>query len=470
MNQITIGLHNVNSTNSNPRLRLRPFQSWAWRSTLLLGWILCACTSLTAESAPPQWLAIKDVKVYTLSKQGVIEKGTVLIRDGKIAEVGEQVKVPVTASVLDGRGKSLLPGFLSVFHPITLQQPTDEGETRTVVVRGRAIPVPGRSPSSNTSFVKVADAFPADAIDWRRPLRSGITTMHVAVPGYCQTLVIKPGDDPFTSVPLDAKHGQLLITLTNNSQSLDVLRNGLRPSERPPGPTGSPASAPGGRRGPGGPPGRESPPAVPPSGTPAAARPAGETSNAPPPEPTLEQKLWNEVREGKSTLWINVNNAATILHALKVLKDHPKVKVAWIANGGDVFETIEDFPKSTTQLVLSPRIDTVPNSRLRMNVPALASKAKLPFVLSLGARTAELIESQAAPTFALAMLVKTGLGEEEALRSITLGPAQSLGLEDQLGSIEPGKIANLVLFDGSPFEAATSISEVFLEGSPVNEK
>jgi imidazolonepropionase-like amidohydrolase len=101
-----------------------------------------------------------------------------------------------------------------------------------------------------------------------------------------------------------------------------------------------------------------------------------------------------------------------------------------------------------------------------MNVPAIAAERKLPFVLSFGTRTEE---SQLAPTFALAMLVKTGLSEDSAMKSVTLGPAEFLGLEKTIGSIEVGKVANLILFDGSPFEATTAINNVFLEGRPVYE-
>lgn len=419
-----------------------------------------------AWAAPPEWLAITDVRVHSQSNQGVLENATVLIRNGKITEVGTHVKVPVSADVVDGRGKELVPGFVGIFRPIELRQEA-EAETRTVTIGGRSFTTPGRAPSNNTNFVRVADVLSTDAIDWRGPIRSGITTLHIAVPGYCQTAVIQPGADLFTSTLLDPKHQQLLITLTNNSQSLDLLRNALKGNERtttaPPGST--PTS---GRRGPGGPGG-------PPSGAPTRSaavppRTAGETANQPIPEPTLEQKLWSDVRDGKSPLWINVNNAATVLHALLILKEYPKVQVVWIANGSDVYQTLNEFPKDTTRLVLSPRIDLIPNTRVRINVPAIASKEKRPLALSLGVRATDLLETQAAPTFGLAMLAKTGLGEEEALRAVTLEPAKFLGLDQQVGSIEAGKLANLVLFDGSPFEAATSISQVFLEGRPVHEK
>ncbi len=436
-------------------------------SATLAGWCGVGFLCPMARAVPQDVIAIRDVKVHTQAQGGVLEKGTVVIRDGKIAEVGENVAIPIAAKVIDGRGKSLTPSFIAVFRPIDLQQ-ASEGETRTVTVRGRSFPVSGRSPATNTSFQKVSDAFSLDALDWRAATRSGVTVMNLLAPGYSQSAVIKRGSDPYTSVVMEP-NGQLLVTLTNSSQSLDLLRNNLKTNERGGGGSSGASAAAGGgggRRGSGGPSQRRE------GGGTGASTPAASpstTSTGSASEPTAEQKLWNEVREGNRTLWIAVNNSATILHALRVLSDYPKVKAAWIVSGTDAYQTIQEFPKERTQLVLNPRIDLVPNSRNRMNVPAMLKEAKVPFAFSLGSRQAELVEAQSAPTFALAILAKTGLGEEDALRAATLAPAKLIGMDAQMGSIETGKLANLILFDGSPFETTTSISQVFLEGKSVYE-
>ena len=57
-----------------------------------------------------------------------------------------------------------------------------------------------------------------------------------------------------------------------------------------------------------------------------------------------------------------------------------------------------------------------------------------------------------------------GLSREEALRSVTLYPAQILGVADRLGSIETGKVANVVVADGDILDARTNIKHVFIEG------
>lgn len=60
-----------------------------------------------------------------------------------------------------------------------------------------------------------------------------------------------------------------------------------------------------------------------------------------------------------------------------------------------------------------------------------------------------------------------GLSREDALKSVTLYPAQLLGVADRLGSIEPGKIADLQITDGDPLETTTRCLGVFIAGRPV---
>ena len=57
-----------------------------------------------------------------------------------------------------------------------------------------------------------------------------------------------------------------------------------------------------------------------------------------------------------------------------------------------------------------------------------------------------------------------GLGTDKALRAITLSPAEIFGVSEMYGSIEEGKVANLIVSDGDPFEMKTRISHLFING------
>lgn len=60
--------------------------------------------------------------------------------------------------------------------------------------------------------------------------------------------------------------------------------------------------------------------------------------------------------------------------------------------------------------------------------------------------------------------IARGLSKDDALAAVTTIPARQLGLEDRLGAIEPGKIANLVVATGEPFGAATRVTEIWIDG------
>lgn len=62
-----------------------------------------------------------------------------------------------------------------------------------------------------------------------------------------------------------------------------------------------------------------------------------------------------------------------------------------------------------------------------------------------------------------------GLGFERALSSVTLDAAKILGIDDQFGSIEVGKAADLVLYDGDPFEHATHVTHTIIAGRVIHD-
>ncbi len=66
-----------------------------------------------------------------------------------------------------------------------------------------------------------------------------------------------------------------------------------------------------------------------------------------------------------------------------------------------------------------------------------------------------------------ALSARAGLPEEEALKAITLNPAEILGIDDRVGSIETGKDADLVVFDGDPLRISSELKAVFIEGEHI---
>ena len=81
----------------------------------------------------------------------------------------------------------------------------------------------------------------------------------------------------------------------------------------------------------------------------------------------------------------------------------------------------------------------------------------------------DLNASQDAPLVPVAFLVKAGLPRDVALAALTKNPAKLLGMEASHGWLEPGKLANLLVFDGDPLDPASRLERVFVEGRQVYE-
>jgi imidazolonepropionase-like amidohydrolase len=97
----------------------------------------------------------------------------------------------------------------------------------------------------------------------------------------------------------------------------------------------------------------------------------------------------------------------------------------------------------------------------RVEAPKCAgqlAQAGVPFVFgSAGASPQDFVKNAGRS-------VKAGLAPETALRALTLSAAELLGVDQQLGSIEPGKVANLVVTDGDLFNEKTRVRHVFVDG------
>ena len=97
--------------------------------------------------------------------------------------------------------------------------------------------------------------------------------------------------------------------------------------------------------------------------------------------------------------------------------------------------------------------------------PAALSKAGIKFAFTVGGAA-----SVRDLPFQAGMAIGFGLDKDEALKAVTLYPAQILNIADQVGSIQEGKIANIILTDGDPLELLTHVKQLFIAGKPVDLK
>jgi imidazolonepropionase-like amidohydrolase len=102
-----------------------------------------------------------------------------------------------------------------------------------------------------------------------------------------------------------------------------------------------------------------------------------------------------------------------------------------------------------------------------MTLPARLRRAGVRFCISDGGGSGNAPNARNLPQEA-AYAAAYGLPRAEALKAVTLYPAQILGVGDRIGSIEPGKLADLVIGDGDPLEVTTRVEQVYIAGRAVS--
>jgi imidazolonepropionase-like amidohydrolase len=161
---------------------------------------------------------------------------------------------------------------------------------------------------------------------------------------------------------------------------------------------------------------------------------------------------------------VQANRRAEILEALK-LADELKFKMI-LSGGIDAWKVADDLKKRNVPVIVGPMM-TMPQETYDpydapYACPAKLHKAGVKFCI----RSAGGTNTRNLP-YEAAMAISYGLPPEEGLKAVTLYPAQILGMDEQLGSIAPGKRANLVLADGDILQASTQIKGLFIDGKPL---
>jgi imidazolonepropionase-like amidohydrolase len=398
----------------------------------------CAAAALLATSiagAGQPDRAVRAGRVHTVSS-GVIEDGVVLIEDGKIAAVGPASKVQVPAGIPVYEAAVVTPGLVDVHSVVGFAgiYNSSEGQVQDQDQLETSSPVQPQ--------LRAVDAYdPVEPlVAWVRQL--GVTTVHTGHgPGAVisgQTLVAKTtGETVEEAVVVES--AALAATLGTS-----VSSNFESPGTR--------------------------------AKTAAELRAAlvaaddyrrkrgGEKA----PDRDLAKETLARALDGELALMITAHTSSEIATALRLQREFGFR--LWLDGAAEAYRMIEPLREAGAPVLLHPTMARA-SSDLRnaaFDTAARLAEAGIPFALQSGfegyvPKTRVLLyEAQVA--------VRYGLSPGAALEAITLSGARILGLDDRIGSIEPGKDADLVLFDGDPFEYTSHVCAVLIEGEPVSEE
>jgi imidazolonepropionase-like amidohydrolase len=399
------------------------------RIAMLALWLI-----LLAAAPTMAQVAVRGETIYTMAGPAV-KNGVVIIRDGKIAEVGPaaSIKIPsgfktlsarvVTPGLIDARSVVGLSGYLN--------QPQDQSQLE------RSSPIQPE--------LRAIDAYDAQEklVEWLR--EHGITTIHTGhAPGALvsgQTMIVKT-------------HGKTVdqATLVQTAMIAVTLgRAGLGQDNKPPGT---------------------------PSKMVAMLRAellkakdyeAKRASAAEDRRPARDLRMETLVRalKGELPLLVNAHRATDIITALRLAKEF-NLKIV-LDGASEAYLVVDQIKAANVPVILHPTMYRAvgETENLSLETAATLRRAGVPVALQGGYET--YVPKTRVVLFEAAIAAANGLSLEEALGLVTIDAARILGIAGRVGSLEAGKDADLALFDGDPFEYTSHVTGVIIDGQVVSQ-
>lgn len=378
-------------------------------------------------------LAIKNAKVLTVTGD-TIENGTVLVDNGKIVAVGASVEVPQGAECIDATGKWVTPGFIDAHSHLS--------------IKGEPAWMPSVSDiteitSPITPSVRCIDAL--NPADWAIPKvrEAGFTTV-----------CILPGSGNLVG-------GQSVVFKTNPGATVDDIVVKGAPTqmkmalgENPRRIHGGSGKAPLTRL-----------------GNASMLREVlyraknyadGLAAGKAPSDFMLDSLV--PVVRGEMFCRIHCHRADDIVTAHRICTEFGlKFSIEHATEGWKILDFLKENNITCVTGPLDMAADKLETWYTRFETPGLMEKAGINFCLTQDSRSA----TRFLPMH-IGMAIARGLSFEGALRAITINPAKLLGIEDQVGSIEVGKSADLAIFDGNPFSSLTLCETTIINGVVYN--
>jgi imidazolonepropionase-like amidohydrolase len=425
------------------------------RNRLLSGLFLCGAMSSAGAQlgshnpmpGPRATYAITNAKIVTVSGPE-IERGTVVIADGKIVAVGANVPVPAGATSIDAAGHTLYPGMMDAGTSIGLSE-IPQGANATVDIaevgsfNPNAQAIYGLNPhSAHVGVTRVVGITHVASLPTGGIVSGQAAIVNLAgwTPPEMQVvpraaLVINLPRSGFAGRGFGAFFGAQQANSQDaqrmRERQMDSLRTLLRDAEA----YGKAIDA------------------------------AERDRTLPRPDRDVVLASLLPAIRGQMPVIFTADRATDIRAAVNFAKEM-KLKPI-ILGGGDAWQVASflkenDVPVIVTGVMSLPRREDDPYD-VNYSSPSKLQKAGVRFAITSGDEGAE---ARNLP-YTAGMAAAFGLPKAEALKSVTLYPAQILGVADKFGSIEVGKVANLVVTDGDLLEAKTNTRYLFIDGRPV---
>jgi len=413
------------------------------RFTLLVLLAFLLAASLSAQSVIPNspgkksTIAIRNATIVPVSS-ATIPNGTIVFSNGLITAVGASASIPSNATVIDGTGLFVYPGLIDAGSHVGLEEisavpgTVDTAELGDINPNARAeVAV---NPHSNVIPVTRVNGITSVVTEPEGGIISGSSAMLNLAGWTPQEMTLKAPlamhihfprlrTNAFDEQPQDEEAAK--DAAKNYTKQIDKLRDVLKDAQ-------------------------------------AYAKASAAHVKRVDRDLILEALV--PVVEGREPVVMHANLERDIRAALK-FADEFKLKVI-LADAEDVARVIPELKSRNIPVILGPILSMPPREDdpydlIFTNAKTL-NEAGIPFAIQSGdAHNARNLPYNAAACAAF------GLPKEIALRSVTIAPAQIFGVADKVGSLETGKLANIIVTDGDPLEIVTHVKHLYIGGEEI---
>jgi imidazolonepropionase-like amidohydrolase len=402
-------------------------------------------TPLPATNAAGLY-AIQNAKIVTLAG-AAIDRGTIVIERGKIKAVGASVAVPPGAEIINGEGLQVYPGLFDSVSQLGLTEigsvsasndETELGAYNPQVIAATAVnPVSEHLPIARANGLTHALAVPglgtattlggqASAINL-----SGWTVEEMLVKKSVAQVLnwpsLEEGRGGFDFATFSARRRPFSEVKADYEKKVHELEDWFERTRR--------------------------------------YLQAREHEDASGRDRDLKLDALVPVVKGDLPLLVHADRERDIKNAIEFCEKQ-KVKMI-LASGADSYKIADLLAKKNIPVILGP-VQELPATDdepydVRNTTPGVLQKAGVKFALA----TFNSSDSRTLP-YEIGNAVSYGLSWDDAIKAITVSPAQILGLADQLGTLEVGKTANLFITNGDPLEIRTQVKYLFINGQPTS--
>lgn len=388
--------------------------------------IIIALLFLSVLTETKAQIAIKAETIHTVSGK-TLKNGVVLVKNGKIENVGIGLTIPsgykvyettvLTPGLIDARSLVGISGAMNI--------PTDQDQLdKTSPIQPELRAIDAYNPDE--MLVKVIRDYGVTTIHTGHgvgALVSGQTMIAKTKPGTVESVTIQPLS--MLAMTLGSSVGRNFTSPGTSAKQISMIRTELMKAQ-------------------------------------AYQKKQGDKDVTKRPAADLKMDVLLKLLKGEIKALITVNSSKDIMSAIRLAKEF---NLKLVLNGAaEAYRLIPQIKDAKAEIILHATMARNGGDMVNMTTESAAILTAAGIPVSIESGYEAYVPKTRIVLFEAGQAMVNGLSFDEALKSITMNPAKLLGIDNRVGSIEKGKDADLVLFDGDPFEYLTKVKMVLIDG------